>query len=183
MDWKDVTGVLSKLAPTIAATLGGPLAGTAVAALQGAFGLNTVGTTQDKQDAIVAALSGASAADMLALKKADNDHAQAMAELGYDSVAKLEALSTADRDSARKREMEVKDNTPKVLAYAITIGFFAVLATLMFGDIPEQSKDVLYIMLGTLGTAWSGVISYYYGSTSGSAEKSKLLAASTPAAK
>ena len=183
MDFKDLTGVLSKVAPTIAATLGGPLAGTAVAALQEAFGLKAEGSTQDKQDAIVAAFSGASAADMLALKKADQDHAAAMAKLGYDNVEKLETLATSDRDSARKRETEVKDKTPRNLAYAITIGFFSILAVLMFGDIPAGSKEVLYIMLGTLGTAWTSVIAYFFGSTSGSAEKTRLLANSTPPVK
>lgn len=180
MEWKDITGVVAKLAPTIAAGLGGPLAGSAVAALEGVFGMKTDGTTSDKQDALVAAISGATPDQLLAIKKADQDYALAMQKAGFDNVEKLEALATSDRDSARKREAEVKDNTPKILAYAITIGFFTVLAGLMFGEIPAGTKEVLYIMLGTLGTSWTGVVSYYFGSTHGSQEKTKLLAASTP---
>lgn len=183
MEWSDVKAVVGKLAPTIAAGLGGPLAGSAVAALADVFGLSPSASTPDKQEALVAALAGATPDDLLAIKKADQDYAMAMGKAGFDNVEKLEALATEDRTSARNREVQVKDHTPRNLAYAITVGFFAVLASLMFGEIPVETKEVLYIMLGTLGTAWGGVISYYFGSTSGSAEKSRLLAAATPVIK
>lgn len=182
MDFKDVLSVVAKLAPSVAASLGGPLAGSAVAALEGALGLTPAGTPDDRQNAVAVALSGATPDQLLAIKKADQEYAVQMATLGFKNVSDLESLATGDRDSARKREIAVKDNTPKILAYAITMGFFAVLAVLMFGNVPAGSKEILYIMLGTLGTAWIGVINYYFGSTSGSAEKTKLLAASTPPA-
>lgn len=179
MDWNGVLGVINKLAPTIAAGLGGPLAGGAVMALQKVFGLTEGGTQAESQDALVAAISGATPDQLLAIKKADQEYALRMQELGFKNIEALEALATADRDSARKRETEIKDNTPRILAYAITIGYFAILAALMLGGVPPESKDILYIMLGTLGTAWVGVINYYYGSTSGSLDKSKLLAKTT----
>ena len=59
MEWKDVSSVIAKLAPMIATGLGGPLAGGAVTALEGVFGVKTDGTTEDKQNALVAAISGA----------------------------------------------------------------------------------------------------------------------------
>lgn len=180
MDWNDVKGVIGKVAPTVATALGGPLAGAAVAALSKAFGLEEGVSTKDTEDQLVAAISGATPDQLLALKKADQEFQLQMQALGFKNVEELEKLATSDRDSARKREIEVKDMTPKVLAYAITVGFFAILLTLMFGEIPMGSKEVLYIMLGTLGTAWTGVISYYFGSTASSSEKNKLLAAAQP---
>ena len=183
MDWKDVKGLIGKVAPSLATALGGPLAGAAVSALSDAFGLSEAGTPEQKQDALVAAISGATPDQLLALKKTDQEFAIKMQELGFKNVEELEKFATADRDSARNREIVVKDNTPKVLVYAITLGFFGVLATLMFGDVPSGSKEVLYIMLGTLGTAWTAGINYYFGSTNGSSEKNKLLLAATPATK
>jgi hypothetical protein len=175
MDWKDMGNVVAKLAPSIAAVLGGPLAGGAVAALEGVFGIKTDGTTEDKQTALVAAISGATPEQLLAIKKADQDYAVQMQTLGFKNVEALAALTMSDRDSARKREMDVKDNTPKILAYAITVGFFSILVFMLFATVPAGSRDILNVMLGTFGTGWAGVISYYFGSSVGSAEKTKLL--------
>lgn len=174
MDWKSV---ISTVAPWLGTALGGPLGGAAVGAVADALGLS-----EKTEGAIKQALAGVTPEQMLAMKTADQSFAIEMQKLGFTNVQAMEQIAAGDRDSARKREIEVKDHTPRNLAYAITIGFFSILAVLMFGDIPTGSKEVLYIMLGTLGTAWTGVISYYFGSTSGSVEKTKLLAASTPPA-
>lgn len=177
MEWKDLASVLTKAAPALATALGGPLAGGAVAALEGVFGLNGEGTTKERTEALGMALSGATADQMLALKKADQDFAVRMEELGV----KREEVANADRDSARKREVEVKDKTPRNLAYAITTGYFGMLVFMMLVPIPQASRDIMNYMLGTLGTAWVASVTYYFGSTNGSFEKSKLLALASPA--
>lgn len=180
MDFKDIAGVLGKIAPMIASGLGGPLAGTAVAALEGVFGKQDGATPDDKQVALTAALTGATPDQLLALKKADQDYAAQMSALGFTNEQELEKIASQDRDSARKREEDVKDSTPRVLAYALVVGFFATLAFMLFSAVPAASRDLLNIMLGMLGTSFVSVISYYFGSTHGSAETTRLLAASTP---
>ena len=62
------------------------------------------------------------------------------------------------------------------LALLTTLGFFALLALMIFHPIPEMSKETLGIMTGTLGTAWVNIISYYFGSSSGSATKTEIMA-------
>lgn len=176
MDFKDIGNLLSTLAPTVAACIGGPAAGAGIQALEGVFGLNTEGSQQDKLSAIATAVSGSTPDQLLALKKADADLQVRMAELGYKNIADLEALAVNDRNSARQREIAVKDYTPQVLAYLITAGFFGVLIFMLVGDIPMGSKDILNIMLGVLGSSWAGVISYFFGSSSGSDKKTELLA-------
>jgi hypothetical protein len=177
--WKNV---VAKVAPTLGTALLGPLGGAAISVIADALGLD------DKtEDAIKNALSGTTPEALLALKKADQEFAIRTQELGL----KQEELSfgyekdtlqiaAADRDSARKREMSVGDKTTRNLAYAITIGFFSVLFTLMFADVSKASENVLYMMLGALGSAWAGVIAYYFGSTAGSKQKTELLARSAP---
>lgn len=175
MEWKDVTSLITKLAPTIATGLGGPLAGGAVTALEGVFGITTDGSTTDKQNALVGAIGGATADQLLALKKADNDYAIQMAELGFKNKEAIEALATSDRDSARKREEAVKDATPKILAYALVVGFFAVLGVMLFFNVPAASRELLDIMLGMLGTSFTGVTAYYFGSSASDHAKTVML--------
>ena len=98
-----------------------------------------------------------------------------MAELQTNAELKLAELEVSDRNSARNREMGVKDRTPTILAYSITGGFFGVLLGMMFIEIPISAKDVLYVMVGSLGTAWTGVIAYYFGSSAGSGAKHALI--------
>jgi len=64
------------------------------------------------------------------------------------------------------------------LSLLITAGFFGILFALMMGY--ATKSDELMIMLGSLSTAWVGIISFYFGSSAGSQKKDELLHQSTP---
>lgn len=164
-NWKDVVGTV---APSIATALGGPLAGLAVGAIGKVFGLDNA-----TQEQVANAIAGASPDDLFKLKQAEIDFQKRMAELEVD----LARLSKDDRDSARNRQIQVKDKTLPFLAISVTLGFFGVLAFMLVREVPISSKDVLNIMLGSLGTAWIQVMAYFFGSSSGSARKDAILAA------
>jgi len=166
-DWKQVLG---SLAPTAATLLGGPFAGLAVKAIGDALGMS--GATVE---AVQTALSkGDMTGDqIIAIKQAELDLQKHLADNGI----KLEEVAGADRASAREREIAVKDWTPRILAYAVTLGFFGTLGALMNGNLDGTGKDVLLVMIGSLGTAWTGIISYYFGSSAGSAAKTDIMKA------
>ena len=171
----DIKTILATVAPWIGTALGGPLGGMAVTAAADALGLS------DKTEAAIKqAISGATPEQLLLLKNADNDFSLKMQALGFDSMEKMASLENADRDSARNREIQVKDRTPKILAYLITAGFFGMLAAMLFKIIPTENRDILNIMLGALGSTFGAVTSYYYGSTRGSETKSAMLAQAAP---
>ncbi len=163
-DWKSVVGTL---APTIATALGGPLAGAGVAALSQVL----LGKKDGTEKEISIALQGASPEVLAQIKKADQDFAIRMRELDID----VEKLVYSDRDSARKRESEVKDSTPRNLAYMLVVAFILVLSAIIFGK--AQVDSVLAgTLIGYLSAKCEQVLAYYFGSSRGSEEKTKLLA-------
>jgi hypothetical protein len=161
--------LLGQIAPTIATALGGPLAGIAVKTLSSVL----LGHENGSEDEVQAALASASPDQLAALKKIDADFKVSMKELDID----LERISAGDRDSARKMQTETKDWVPKVLAVVITLGFFGILVWMLVQGMPQTGTEALLMMLGALGTAWTGVVNFYYGSSAGSKAKTDALTA------
>jgi hypothetical protein len=155
------------VAPSLATAVGGPLAGMATRAISDAL----LGKPDGTEDELIDAAAKASPDQLLALKKAEQDFAVRMRELEID----LQRIDAADRSSAREREVKTGDWTPKALAGAVTLGFFGVLGYMIAYGLPTQGGEALLVMLGTLGTAWGGIVSYYFGSSAGSKEKSEAM--------
>jgi len=159
---------LEQIAPTIASAFGGPLAGLAVSAVSKALGID-----ESKVDEIIK--SGKLSADQIAqIKLAEIELQKQAASLGLN----FEQLAVNDRASARTMQSTTKSFVPAVLAMLVTLGFFGILCALMFGY--ATKSDELMIMLGSLGTAWTGIIAFYFGSSAGSQRKDELLHQSTP---
>lgn len=55
-----------------------------------------------------------------------------------------------------------------------------MLSVMEFAAIPTGRKEPLYLLLGSLSTAWISIISNYLGSTAGGQKKSELLAKTKP---
>jgi len=164
MDW------LKTIAPTIATALGGPLGGLAYEAIS-----KVLGISQD--DAKKMLDDGKLTADQIASVQQAEIALKAKAqELNLD----FEQLATADRASARQLQSATHSWIPPFLAVGITVGFFGILYALMSDRVTKS--DELMIMLGSLSTAWTGVIAFYFGSSAGSQRKDELIHNSTPVA-
>jgi len=165
MDW------LKSIAPTIATALGGPLAGLAVNAVSSALGIDP-----DKvQDTIN---SGKLTADQIAsIQQAELALKQRAQELGLD----FEKLAVADRASARQMQMTTGSFIPPALSIMIVLAWATVQFFLLTHVIEPTMRELIARVLGTLDGALMLVLSFYFGSSSGSQAKDNLLHQSTPA--
>lgn len=171
---------LKTIAPWLgaAATGGVPaLVGMAVTKIGGIMGMDGATTEQ-----VLGSLKGATPEQLLALKNADLDFKAKMEELGFKHIESLAKIDADDRNSARQREMAVRDSMPMMLGLIITCGFFGILGWMLAYGIPPNGGEALLIMLGSLGTAWISVVSYYFGSTASSKQKNELLMKAIPPA-
>ena len=158
MDW------LKQIAPTIATALGGPLAGMAVSAISKAIGVEP----DQVQDMIS---NNKLTADQIAqVKLAEIELQKQAQELGLN----FEKLEVEDRKSARDMQATTRSMMPPLLAGAVTIGFFSIMVMMFLNKIDSATPAIL-MMLGSLGTAWTGIIAYYFGSSAGSQAKTDLL--------
>ena len=52
---------------------------------------------------------------------------------------------------------------PAAMAILVTLGFCGALATLLFKDIPPESRKLIEAMISLLGTGWTSIIAFYCG--------------------
>jgi len=164
---EQLLNLVRTVAPSIATAVGGPLAGMATRAISEAL----LGKPDGTEDELLEAAKNATPEQLLALKQAEQNFVIKMRELDVD----LERIANQDRNSAREREVKTGDHTPKLLAAAVTFGFFGVLFWMIANGLPANGGEAMLVMLGTLGTAWGAIVSYYFGSSAGSREKTQAM--------
>jgi hypothetical protein len=71
--------------------------------------------------------------------------------------------------------MKYKEIFQYILGALIVSGFFALLILLVLSAVPSENKDLLNLVVGALIGSFSGIVSYFYGSSLGSSKKDELL--------
>jgi hypothetical protein len=178
MDWSKVASNIGSSAPLLAGLVGGPI-GVGVTAAAAIIS-HALGTPSDP-GVVELALNDPSALEKV--RQAENANSlqlqqlmvtAAQASLAHESdMARIQA---ADRADARAMGISTKDWVPKVLAMAVTAGFFGILLLMAFQPLPGTNKDLVNVVVGALGTAWISIIGYYFGTSVGSMRKTELLA-------
>lgn len=191
----DIKTALASIAPTLATMLGGPLAGTAVTALEGALGLKP-GAGQDGITQVLQ--SGALTPDQVAaVRAADQKHAEIMGQQGID-IAKLnadqEAALVADAvDNTKDARKNNADRDAVWVIAAVILLTFAVMMgavlwgcwTLLQGGIIIKDVSVVAAISGLVGSIVGylaanalTVVQFIYGGSMGSEKKTDALASS-----
>lgn len=170
MKFDKIIPTLTNIAPTIAAALGGPLAGMAVSQLESFFGLDQ-GATQVDDAALTKAVLGMSPEVAANMRKADQDFEARMKQLDIDVIG----LAEKDRESARAMQIQTRDITPRVLAAVVCAGLFGLLTIMAFHDLPTANHDAMMLLLGALNSAFGAVVGFYFGSSAGSQAKDAVI--------
>jgi len=171
MNFTELAQTITKLgAPLLGTVLGGP-AGGAI----GSLIANQFGGSVDNQESIAA----------LALKITGDPNAQVkLAEIEATNKVELQKLliqsesnrmqneiskiSLDNTNTANARESNIKRETyyPEILSSVITLGFIICIYWIIAFKQDEADHDVLYLLMGVIGTAFNQVVNYWLGSSS-----------------
>lgn len=164
---RKLKGLLAAVAPVLGVTLGGPMGGVAMKFLADKFTGGDTGSVEDF-------LLSASPATLQELKLAELEFDKEMAALGVD----LEEIAAKDRESARDLAKELGTNPQVVLSVVYTLGYFGVLLMFMTGNttVPDNYATMFGGLLGVLSAAQVQIMNFWFGSSSGSKQKTAALA-------
>lgn len=158
----DLLNLLKGIAPTLATAVAGPLGGAAVSALASKFGVS------DSVEAVAKAIAGDPAA------------AQKLQEMELE-FAKLD---NEDRDSARKAHAAIATSPDahwleKLVVPILALGTvglcFLLIGVLLFINIPDSQENIIIYALGFITSAAGQVLSYFFGSSQGSKDKTDAM--------
>ena len=158
----ELLAFLKSAAPALATVVAGPLGGMAVKAIAQKMGV------EDTVEAVTQAL------------QADPDAAAKLAEI---DLAQFKAES-ADRDSARVREVGLAaaggSRFAQLVMPILAVGTVALtymfVGILLFKIVPTEQQQLIIFALGFMTASAQQVLSYYFGSSKSSQDKTVALA-------
>jgi membrane glycosyltransferase len=158
----ELLALLKSAAPALATVVAGPLGGMAVKAIAEKMGV------EDTVEAVTQAL------------QADPDAAAKLAEI---DLAQFKAES-ADRDSARVREVGLAaaggSRFAQLVMPILAVGTVALtymfVGILLFKIVPTEQQQLIIFALGFMTASAQQVLSYYFGSSKSSQDKTIALA-------
>jgi hypothetical protein len=175
--------------PGLVALLDGPSASTVLTCL----GKKLLGDSHADISDIIKAASSASPLDLLSAQQeaarqqnsAGGQDSVSVAQSNGDKAATGAVTEIAAAADAMRTQITGHDRTNRYLAYGVTAMFFVLIISLIAlgawranDDLNPDIKSLLFTMFGVVATGWTTIIGFYFGSSSGSAQKSQTLAAS-----
>lgn len=156
-------GILKGVAPVLATAVAGPAGGAAVGWIASKLGI-----PDDTIEGVTKALTG-NPEMTLKLKELDLEYAK---------------MDAQDRDSARKAYAEVATSQyatklDKVVVPVLALGVvglaFTLIGVLMFVNTPQDQQQIIIFALGFITSAAGQVLSFYFGSSQGSKDKTEEI--------
>jgi hypothetical protein len=158
MNWSDLGKTIAGFAPLLGTVVGGPAGGAIGSVIASAFGV------EDKPSAIANAISKDPEA-AIKLRKIELDNKTELEKIAME-ITKAEI---ADKQNARKENKH--SNMPAILSGVLSLVIIGIIYLLFYTPVPEESKDVLFVILGAVMKEWGGAMQYWFGTTRSSANK------------
>lgn len=158
MDWSKVGESIASYAPLLGGVVGGPAGSALGGVVASVFGV------EPKPDLIMNAI------------KTDPEASVKLKAIELDNKVELQRLSIQiaeseikDKQNARKENKHSR--MPAILSVALSIVVVIIIYLLFYTPIPENSEDVLFMLLGLVLKEWGGAMQYWFGTTRSSANK------------
>lgn len=162
MNWKKIVG---SVAPVLGSALGGPVGGIA-----GKFISDALGVPEAE---LPAAIEKATPETLAKLKQIDHDFDVKMRELDIY----VDKINAEDRASARQLAKDTTIVPQVILSVVYTVAYAAVLWAFVTGrvEIAAEVRPQFGIVLGVLTAAQAQILNFWFGSSSGSKQKTTIM--------
>lgn len=163
MNWKDI---VASVAPVLGTALGGPFGGMAAKFLGNAL----TGDENTTEDVLEEMVTNANPDLMFKIKELDSGFKLEMERIGL----KKEQLVVEDRKDAR--QLFSVDKRPQIILSGVFIGgyFTLVYALITGGFVIDASQTALVsTLIGVLTAGVANIMQFWFGSSSGSKDKTK----------
>lgn len=169
MDWKDVGAKIANVAPVLGGAVGGPagaVAGKAIKLIAGALGC------EEKPAAVVSALQ-ANPDALLKLKELETRHKEEIYRLTIQEqqIYLQDVANARAREAAYINKIGRPDYNLYFLAWVLVVGFFILIGMMFWKPVPNDASGVVFMLFGSLSSAFGSVVGYFFGSSAGSRQK------------
>jgi hypothetical protein len=163
VDWKKVGRAVADAAPALGGLLGGPAGATA-----GALIASTLGSASDP-DAVLEKL------------KLDPDALMKIRQLEYDErehirAMQIEALRLELADVQSARATHANHWMPSMITGVLALMVGCLSYYLITQAVPNENREMVVYVMGQLTGMFNGAVTYWIGTSVGSARKTDMLA-------
>lgn len=160
MNLTDLAKIASNYgAPLLGSVIGGPAGAAIGQVVATAFG----GEIKDTNDLIKKITTDAQAYDKMA--EIENNHKIELQKLVFQTEIDKIKLSNENTINAREFSSQNHSVYPQILSSIVVLGFFACIYWIAAYKQEKVDHQVLYMLLGILGTSFGAVINFWLGSS------------------
>ena len=161
MNWSELGKKVANYAPLLGSALG-PVGAGVGALISSEFG------TSNTPDAINDFLVG-NPESKVKLREIELTHKEKLQDIA------LQTLKAELSDKQNARSAHSKSKMPAYLSVGLTLIIMSIVFMLFWVDVPSGSREVLFMLLGVVIKEWGSAMQYWFGTTRGSEDKTRLL--------